>query len=49
MVITKTGNVETYTVDIRYERNFKPHQVLLPISETEIDKSLNSLEQNLGY
>lgn len=49
MVINIEGGTKVYSVQVRYERDFKSHQLLLPIPRTEIDKSLQSIKQNPGY
>ena len=51
MVITKdeTSGTKNYDIQILKNREFRSYQLLLPIPRTEIEKSLNTLEQNDGY
>ena len=51
MVFTtdETSGTKNYDIKILKNREFRSYQLLLPIPRTEIEKSLNTLEQNDGY
>ena len=47
IIITKTGNLKSYSYPIVQERIFKPAMYLFPIPQDEINRS--TIEQNPGY